>query len=85
MGLARDLSMGPRRARSRIGNEGDYARLRRLTAADAPDLEEFRTVLDRVAALPARKRYAEAMVWTQACTRYSTLSGTRYGPQQGTY
>jgi hypothetical protein len=85
MGLARELSMGPRRKRTRIGNEGDYATLRQLTAAKQPDLVKFREVLDRVAASPARKRYAEGLVWTAACTRYSALTGEQYGPQQGTY
>lgn len=85
MGRARELTMGPRRKRTRIGNEGDYAVLRRLTAAQQPDLVKFREVLDRVAASTARKRYAEGLAWTAACTRYSQLTGEPYGPQQGTY
>jgi len=70
MGLARDLSMGPAR--------------KRLTAADGPDLETFRAVLDRVGN-GGRMRYAEGLIYTAACARYSALSGEQYGPTVGTY
>lgn len=86
MGLARDLSMGPARPRGAgIARTGDWARLRRLTATAAPDVREFRAVLDRVAALPGRRRYAEGVVYLNACARYRALTGEDYGPRWGTY
>lgn len=85
MGLARELTMGPRKKRTRIASGGDWAVLRRMTAMDNPNTETFRTVLDRVAALPDRRRYAEAMVFIHACARYRELSGEDYGPELGTY
>lgn len=86
MGLARELTMGPRRHRKpRVGTQGDYATLRRLTAAETPDLDAFRQALDRVGAQPGRFRLAEGDVYTAACTRYSELTGTQYGIQRGTY
>jgi len=85
MGLARDLSMGPARKRApRPGSAPDYAALKRLTAADGPDLETFRAVLDRVGN-GGRMRYAEGLIYTAACARYSALSGEQYGPTVGTY
>lgn len=85
MGLARELSMGPRKRRPRIGNSGDFAVLRNLTEDPSPDLERFRQVLDRVRAQPTRFRYAEGAVFTAACARYSALTGESYGIQPGTY
>lgn len=85
MGLARDLSMGPRKPRSRVGSTGDYATLRRLTKAANPDLATFRAVLDRVSANPNRFRFAEGAAYIAACTRYTELTGEPYGIQQGTY
>jgi hypothetical protein len=82
MGLARDLSMGKRRPKNRIGQSGDWAVLRRLTDAPNPDLDHFRTVLDRVGTGP-RMRYAEVCVYVAACTRYRELTGQPYGPTQG--
>lgn len=85
MGLARELSMGPRKPRSRTGMTGDYATLRQLTKQSDPDLDEFRAVLDRVSANPHRFRFAEGAAYIAACTRYSQLTGQPYGIQQGTY
>lgn len=85
MGLARELSMGPPRKRSRVGNTGDYATLRRLTKAANPDLVKFREVLDRVSGNPHRFRPAEGAAYIAACARYTELTGQPYGIQQGTY
>lgn len=85
MGLARDLSMGPRKPRRRPAANPDFAALRRLLQADAPDLDVMRAVLDRVGTSGARMRYAEGTVYVAACQRYSDLTGTQYGPSQGTY
>lgn len=80
MGLARELSMGPRRKRTPApGTTGDYAKLRRLTAAENPDLAVFKEVLDRVAAQPGRFRPVEGYVYNDACRRYSELTGEPYG------
>jgi hypothetical protein len=64
---------------------GDYTLLRKLTRDPDPDLTQFREALDRVAASPHRLRYAEGAVYSAACTRYSTLTGTSYGPRQIEY
>lgn len=77
--------MGPRRPRSRVGKDGDYALLRRLTRASDPDLTLFKEVLDRVGGNPHRFRFAEGAVYIAACTRYSELTGIPYGIQQGTF
>lgn len=85
MGLARELSMGPRKPRSQTGMSGDYAVLRRLTHNEDPDLELFRETLDRVGSNPNRFRFTEGAVYIAACTRYTALTGEPYGIQQGRY
>lgn len=77
--------MGTRRRSTHGGNNGDYAALRHLTQAIAPDLATFRAVLDRAGATTARMRYAEGVVYTQACQRYRELAGEDYGPRIGTF
>lgn len=77
--------MGPRRPRSRVGKTGDYALLRRYTNDPNPDLDQFKTTLDRVGANPHRYRFVEGAVYIAACTRYTELTGTPYGIQQGTF
>jgi hypothetical protein len=77
--------MGSRRRSTAGANSGDYAALRRLTAAQAPDLTVFRAVLERVGGTRARMRFAEGVVYAQACQRYRELSGEDYGPRIGTY
>ena len=85
MGLARELTMGPKRkGAQRPGSAPDYAALKRLTTAPVPDLETFRALLDRVGN-GGRMRYAEGLIYTVACARYSALSGEQYGPTVGTY
>jgi len=86
MGLARDLTMGPKRPRNRhSGTSGDYAILRRLTQAENPDLGTFRAVLQRVGSSPERLRFAEGVVYTAACERYRALTGEDFGPRLGIY
>jgi hypothetical protein len=86
MGLARELTMGTRRPRQNgIAANPDYAALRRLTRAQAPDLETFRTILDRVGSSPARMRFKEGAIYIEACQRYRALTGEEYGPALGTY
>jgi hypothetical protein len=77
--------MGKRRPNAHTGTTGDYAALRRLAAAPAPDLTVFRTVLERVGGSRERMRFAEGLVYTAACQRYRELSGEDYGPRVGTY
>jgi len=85
MGLARDLTMGPKRRRQRPDSTGDFALIRRLTAEAEPDLDQFRAALDRVGAQRSRFRFAEGDIYTAGCTKYSELTGRPYGIQQGTY
>lgn len=77
--------MGPRRPRTKAGFTGDFAVLRRLTAATAPDVQEFRAAIERVAATPTRFRFAEGAAYNAACTRFRQLTGERIGPETGTY
>jgi hypothetical protein len=85
MGLARDLTMGPRRPRkARVGHTADYAALRRLTASPAPDLAVFRAVMGRVGRQPGRLRFAELAVYTAASERFHELTGEWIGPSLGT-
>jgi len=85
MGLARELTMGTRRPRTHSSTSGDYATLRALTAAAAPDLERFRAVIERVGASPERMRAGEGRVYIEACSRYRQLTGELIGPEAGTY
>lgn len=85
MGLARDLTMGTRKRTPRPGHSPDYAALKRLTAAAAPDLATFRATLERVGSSPERMRFAEGVTYAQACQRYRELTGEDYGPRIGTY
>jgi hypothetical protein len=84
MGRARDLTMGTRR-RSTIAANPDYAALRRMTRAEAPDTDLMRTVLERVGSNPARMRFKEGAIYIEACKRYQELTGEQYGPVLGTY
>lgn len=83
MGLARELSMGPRRPRSRVGFTGDFAVLRRLTAASTPDVGDLRATILRVGATPTRFRFAEGVAYNAACKRYRELTGEKIGPETG--
>lgn len=84
MGLARELSMGPRRPRRNgIAANPDYAALQRLTNAAAPDTGLMRTILDRVGSSPARMRFKEGVIYIEACRRYRDLTGEEYGPTLG--
>lgn len=81
MGLARELSMGPKRPRKpKPGQSPEFAALKRFTAAAAPDLEAFRAALEAVGTRPARLLYAEGMIYAAACARYTALTGEQYGP-----
>lgn len=87
MGRARELTMGTARrwGRNGIAASPDYTALVRLTKAGAPNLDTFRTVLDRVGASPARMRFKEGVIYIEACQRYRELTGENYGPLLGTY
>jgi hypothetical protein len=86
MGRARELTMGTRRPRRNgIAANPDYAALQRMTKAQAPDVETFRTVLDRVGTNPARMRFKEGVIYIEACKRFRELTGEDYGPRLGTY
>jgi hypothetical protein len=86
MGRARELTMGPRRPRRNgIAANPDYAALRRMTRAQAPDTDLMRTILDRVGSSPTRMRFKEGVIYLEACKRYRELTGEDYGPRLGTY
>jgi len=86
MGLARDLTMGSRRPRRNgIAANPDYAALRRLTQAAAPDTDLMRSILERVGASPARMRFKEGAIYIEACKRYREITGEDFGPRLGTY
>lgn len=89
MGLARELTMGPRKPRTKVGFTGDFARLRRLitnvTEGDDAMIADLRDTILRVAATPRRLRYAEGAVYNDACKRYRELTGEKIGPETGTY
>jgi hypothetical protein len=85
MGLARDLSMGPRRRRPRIATTGDYAIVRRALADPEPDPAALRDALERIAASPHRLRPAEGRVYLDGCARYRDVTGEDYGPRRGEY
>lgn len=72
MGLARDLTTGPKRKRA-TAKTADYAALKYLITAPRPDLSTFRAILTRVTA--ARMSYAETMIYTAARDRYRDLTG----------
>jgi hypothetical protein len=86
MGLARDLTMGQKRPRApRAGSTPEYTALKRFTAMPEPDLTVFRAALERVGGQRTRMRFAEGVIYAEACARYRELSGEDYGPVIGTY
>lgn len=85
MGLARDLTMGPKKKRTRVGFTGDFATLRRMTAAADPDITAMKETILRVGASPTRLRPAEGAAYSAACRRYREITGEPIGPEGGTY
>lgn len=86
MGLARDLSMGPKRKKAPApGTTGDYGRLRRLLATEDPNPATLKALILAVAARPERMRPAEGRIYNEACRVYRALTGEQIGPETGTY
>lgn len=90
MGRARDLTMGPRRPRARIGQTGDYAVVRALSKVPNPTDEQvdtLRAALGRIGQSPTRLRFAELAVFTAGCERLRVLrpNETVAGPTLGRY
>lgn len=90
MGRARDLTMGPRRPRTRLGQTGDYAVVRALSKVPHPTEEQvdaLRAALGRIGASPHRLRFAELAVYTAGCDRLRELRPDEQvaGPTLGRY
>jgi hypothetical protein len=88
MGLARDLTMGPKRKRSpQPGTSPIYTRLRRLINTPAPDVDtaDLKAAIEAVGAQPGRMRPAEGRLYNQACAYYRQLTGDKIGPETGTW
>lgn len=90
MGLARELSMGPRRKRERTIAAGPvWDRLR--AARDAHkrgrpvDTSQLFDDIRTISAQPGRMRFAEGAIYNEACRVYADLTGTVVGPVTGTY
>lgn len=90
MGLARELSMGPKRTRERTIAAGPvWDRLRNAREAhkwgrpvdDEQLLEDIRTV----SAQRTRMRFAEGAIYNDACKVYADLTGKVVGPTTGTF
>jgi len=97
MGLARELSEGPRRRRHRGAGRfqlsDDYVRLRALTKIvearpAGEDLDaiaaQMRPLIEAVGARPARMRFEEGAIFNAACSAYRYVTGERIGPETGT-
>ena len=84
MGLARDLSMGPRRPRRTIAAGPAYATIRRALEAADPDPVALRAALDAIAAGP-RLRQPEGYLYLAGWDRYREITGSEEGPRKGTY
>lgn len=72
--------MGRPRRNSRDIPNPDFAALRRLATATSPNMDTFRAVLGRVAMNPNPVRSHEARAYTDACRRYTELTGEIYRP-----
>lgn len=88
MGLARDLTMGPKKPRGRkVGTGGEWTVLRRLTAMPGPLCADDLAALRRASETVGRPGYggrglrtAELDYWTRANQRYYDETGERIGP-----
>lgn len=88
MGLARDLTMGPRRPRTRLATTGPYATARRLTAKaewTPDDRTAMAAAIAEIMATRTRLRFAEGAVLNAACLRYREVTGERIGPETSHY
>lgn len=80
MGLARELTMGPRQPRKRSSTDPDIAALRRLSRVAKPDVDTFRETLERVTASARRQRFADGAIVAVALERYAVLTGSPFTP-----
>lgn len=83
MGLARELTEGPKRPRKHSGTDPDIAALRRLSRAAKPDVDTFRETLERVTASARRQRFADGAILAVALERYAAITGTAFTPSTG--
>jgi len=93
MGLARDLTMGPKRPRGqKAGTGGPWTTLRRLTAKPGPLTPDELTALRAASQMVGTPgfggrglRTAELDYWTRANKRYLDETGERIGPLPTAY
>lgn len=72
--------MGRPRRNSRDIPNPDFAALRHLATAPSPNMATFRAILDRVGANPNPVCAHDARAYTDACHRYTELTGNIYSP-----
>lgn len=83
MGLARELSMGPKRPRTpKPGSTGPYARLRTLTDSAAATVAELQAAVIAAQASNDRPRFMEGVILVRANQRIAALGGTPLGPTE---
>ena len=87
MGLARDLTMGPKRTGRKPGTGGVWTTLRRLTSMPGPLHPDDLAALKQASLTVGRPGYggrglrtAELDYWTRANQRYYDETGERIGP-----
>lgn len=88
MGLARDLTMGPKRKKApAAGTTGPYAKLRRMInmSIDDVDAAALKAAIEAAGAQPGRMRAPEGRLYNAACARYKEITGTSIGPETGTW
>jgi hypothetical protein len=92
VGLARELSEGPRRRHRGAGRyplDESFVRLRALTklaergSLAETAIPEVRTLIEEVSARPQRLRFEEGAILNAACSAYRTLTGETVGPETG--
>lgn len=87
MGMARDLTMGPKRRKPAAGTTGPYAKLRRLVnmSIDDVDAAALKALIEEAGRQPGRMRAPEGRIYNQACARYKEMTGEQIGPETGTW
>jgi len=92
MGLARELSEGPRRRHRGAGRfplDESFVRLRALTklaergSIAQTALPEMRQLIEQIAARPQRMRFEEGSILNAACRAYRETTGETVGPETG--
>lgn len=80
MTTARTFTPGRSPRNRRDTPNPDFAALRRLASTGRPNMDTFRSILDRVATNPNPVRAYDVRAYTDACHRYTELTGLVYSP-----